>query len=247
MGSPAPLLCELLLQRAMVRERLRRLPAALEDVDRATALGTSLTELGFCALVLLKSLATFNGQSRSGLGHGSRAQTVGDWIARALARANQSPQKALEDLQQALVLDPNSVGALQNLAYLQTDLLKDEASAVDSLDRLLRIQPDHEAARGGRCVLLARVGKSELAQADILFLEQHFARLQPATLYQIGCAYALLSKTQSSHQEQAVKYLMQALPNYGADVIVNDPDLDSLRDHPTFKSLLEISKNWIKP
>lgn len=247
-ADPAgPVVSELLIQRAIVREQLNKLQLAIEDTDRALGLKHET-----CRLFNLRSrLARKMGDSqraKADLEAGLKAEpkSVDDWNSRGLARASQEPEKAIEDFQRALALNPRSVSALQNMAYVQTDFLHDEASAMNSLDRLIQIQPDHEGARGGRAVLLARLGKADLAQADIRYLEQHVALLQPATIYQFGCAHALLVKQHPESVSKAMNYLLQSLSSYGASAIAKDPDLDLLRDKPAFQSLLELSKALTK-
>lgn len=243
-----PAVSELLIQRAMVREQLNKLQLAIEDTNRALGLKHET-----CRLFNLRSrLARKMGNSQQAkadleAGLNAEPKSVSDWNSRGLARASQEPEKALEDFQHALSLNPRSVSALQNMAYVQTDYLHDEASAIKSLDRIIQIQPDHEGARGGRAVLLARLGKADLAKADIRYLEQHVALLQPATIYQFGCAHALLVKQHPESFSKAMNYLLKSLSSYGANVIANDPDLDLLRDKPAFQSLLELSKALTKP
>ena len=232
----------------MVRERLKRVDAALDDANRAAQLGHVTNRLWYLRARLKNKLGDAKGANADMVaGLNADPKTAGDWIARALARAPKQPQEALADLKQALMLEPNSTSALQNMAYIQTDLLHDESGAISTLDRLIQIEPDYESARGGRCVLLARAGKEAESLADIAYLEENIPRLQPVTLYQCGCAYALLSKKQPKYVSQAMTYVVQALPLYGADVVQNDPDFDNLREQPAFQHLVELSKTWKKP
>ena len=244
----SPAVCDVLLQRAMIRERLKRVDAALDDANRAAQLGHMTNRVWLLKARLKSKLGDAKGASED-MDSGLKAdpKTADDCIARAYARAPNQPQEALDDLKQALLLDPNSTTALQNMAYIQTDLLHDEMGALITLNRLIQIEPDHEKARGGRCVLLARAGKEAESLADIAYLEKNIPRLQPVTLYQFGSAYALLSKQQPKYVSQAMTYVVQALPLYGADVVQNDPDLDNLREQPAFQHLVELSKAWKKP
>ena len=244
----SPAVCDVLLQRAMVRERLKRVDAALDDANRAAQLGHMTNRVWLLKARLKSKLGDAKGASEDmALGLKADPKTADDCIARALTRASKQPQEALDDLKQALLLDPNSTTALQNMAYIQTDLLHDETGALITLNRIIQIEPDHEKARGGRCVLLARAGKEAESLADIAYLEKNIPRLQPVTLYQFGSAYALLSKQQPKYVSQAMTYVVQALPLYGADVVQNDPDLDNLREQPAFQHLVELSKTWKKP
>jgi adenylate cyclase len=58
----------------------------------------------------------------------------------------------------------------------------------------------------------------------------------PGTLYNVGCAYAIAGRS-----DQALDTLEQAIDRSVTNLawISNDPDWDSLRDHPRFKALLD--------
>ncbi len=229
-------------QRALILERLGELELALADIDRALSFKQESTRLLFVKSRLCRNLGD-RAQAAECL-QAAQLQTpisAADWISRALAIAAQKPLAAVTDLEQALRLDPFSVSAWQNLAYVHSEYLNDDQAALDALDMLLSIQPDHQEARGGRCVLRARLGLSEEAIEDVTFIKAQFAKPIAATVYQVGCAYAQLTTARPELRGEAIRYLMRALQQgYGAELLANDKDLDPIRDSREFEQLTKL-------
>src|SRR5262249_33120116 len=140
------------------------------------------------------------------------------WVARGMARLAREPEGALADFEEALRLNPRSREALQNKAHVLAEVLGKTAEAVAVLDQSVRYYPDHVPARGGRGVLLARLGRRGPALEDaaaMLRQDDH-----AATLYQVACVYALTSRQQPEDRRQANRYLGEALKlGYGADLL----------------------------
>jgi tetratricopeptide (TPR) repeat protein len=129
------------------------LELALADVDRALELEPQSNRL----LVYRSRLKQRLGRDDEALADFGKAlkiipESEVDWISRGLARANRDPQGALDDLKQALKLNPRSTAVLQNIAFIQSDKLQDDSASIDTLNRLLLIDPSFELARSGRCV-----------------------------------------------------------------------------------------------
>ena len=119
----------------------------------------------------------------------------------------------------------------------------DNEAAIATLDAILDRDPSKERARGGRCVLLARVERDEESLQDIEFLKQSNNRLMPATLYQIGCAHALLSKRAKPSAALAIAYVARALKRgYGTELLESDSDLAPVREIAEFQALITSSK-----
>ncbi|MCC6510868.1 MAG: protein kinase [Pirellulaceae bacterium] len=237
-----------LAQRALVLERTKEYQAALDDINQALSHNRNSNRLLLIRSRLLRRLGESD-QAQLDLQQALSQQptSADDWVARGLARATNEPDQALADLQAALALEPNSPAVLQNIAYVQSELLHDDPAAVKSLDKILEMRRDHEAARGGRCVLVARAGDAEAAIADIEYLRETFDKPLPVTIYQMGCAHALLAKTRPASRQAAIRLLLRALQQgYGSDLIADDPDLDALRNEKRFKDLVDLSEGLFK-
>jgi eukaryotic-like serine/threonine-protein kinase len=193
----------------------------------------------------LHQVANHRGGYRKDFGKGisTAPKVVDDWIARALAQLPRYPDRAKADLQAALRIDPKSLAALQNLAYVESEHHHDTEAAMLALDRILEYSPENEAARAGRSVLFARLERIEECRQDLSLLSKRKQKLFPSTLYQMGCAHALISTQIAESAEVAVRLLAQAIRRgYGADVIETDPDLDAVREHESFAALMTIAK-----
>lgn len=99
----------------------------------------------------------------------------------------------MADLRAAQALESYRFEVLQNLAHVLSEHLHDIESALSPLQDLLARRPYNQMARAGRCVLYARQHNVEDCLKDIDFLQSAFSRPEPATLYQIACAPAILS------------------------------------------------------
>ncbi|MFW1373521.1 hypothetical protein ACEV99_22765, partial [Vibrio parahaemolyticus] len=80
-------------------------------------------------------------------------------VARGNEKAATDPRGALRDYDEALHLNPRSLPALQNKAYVLDEKLGRTRESLAVLDRLLGFRPDSVPSLAGRAVLLARLGK----------------------------------------------------------------------------------------
>lgn len=230
-----------LADRARMHEMGGNLELALADANEALQL-----EPGSNRLLVYRS------RLNQRLGRTSEAQadfqaalklvpkTEVDWVSRGLARASRDPHGALADLQQALLLNPRSTMVLQNIASIQSDKLHDDVAAVDSLSTLLAFAPSFELARSGRCVLYARLGKTEQALDDVSFLQSIPTPL-PSSIYAVACTFSLLSQKSANYCDDAFHYLTDATLSggYGRELLDTDPDLEPIREEPRFVKLAE--------
>jgi eukaryotic-like serine/threonine-protein kinase len=234
----------ILADRARTREKLRRIGAAIQDLDAALEIEPSSARLHLMRARLLLT-AGRNDDARADYLHAMQTHPTdaADWISRALAQLPKKPESALADLRAAQALEPYRFEVLQNLAHVLSEHLHDNEAALEPLNELLQLRPYNQMARAGRCVLYARQGIVQACLKDIEFLESAFSRLEPATLYQMACAHGLLSDQRSESMEVALRYLAQSvIRGYGADLLESDPDLDRLRNDPRFQMLLSMSK-----
>ena len=240
----APQCATYYVDRAMLRERLREFDLALQDLDEALRLNPDSNRILLMRARIHQYLGNMD-EVRSNLKRGmtTEPRTVEDWISRGLAQLPKYPDRALRDLRAAEAVAPRSFEVLQNIAHVQSEHLMDNDAAIATLDAILDREPNKEMARGGRCVLLARVGRDQDASQDIELLKQSNDRLMPATLYQIGCAHALLSRNSKESGPLAIAYIARALQRgYGADLLESDSDLAPVRDSDDFQALITSSK-----
>jgi serine/threonine protein kinase/tetratricopeptide (TPR) repeat protein len=164
-----------------------------------------------------------------------------DWIARGVVRLGREPEGALADFGQALQLDPRSRMALQNQAHVLAEKLGRTAEAIQALDTLVELYPDYVHARASRGVYHARLGQRDLALRDAK--ESLLRDSRPPTLYQVAGIYALTAREAPEDRWEAFRLLSSALrKGYGFDLLVQDRDLDPIREYPEFRRLVEAAR-----
>ncbi len=163
------------------------------------------------------------------------------WVSRGLARMAADPALALGDFERAEGLNPRSLPALQNQAYVLGERLGRDADAVAKLDRLLGWYPEFAFARAGRAVHLARLGRVAAAVADAD--ECLKSSPSPETWYRAACTYALCSKHDPKYRDPAVKLAAKALKaGFGANDLATDDDLAPLHGNVQFAQLAEAAR-----
>ena len=162
--------------------------------------------------------------------------TASSLHSRGLARMDTDPEKAVEDLRQAHLLDPDQVSILTRMARTLSTRLDRPAEAIEILDRAIRIDPNYETAIIDRAVLRAQLGRYDAATQDLkrALRPPNFHR----TLYQAACVRALLPDEED--HERALMYLSQAIrAGYDPDDLAADPDLLPIRETDGFRAILE--------
>jgi serine/threonine protein kinase/Flp pilus assembly protein TadD len=150
--------------------------------------------------------------------------------------------RVIADCDEALKLNPRCQPAFQNKAHALSELKGDNVAALDVMNQLIGFYPDCLAARAGRGVSLARLGKLEDALKDADYCLVHDRT--PYGRYQIGSLFAAAVKFDPKHKEQAVTLLADSLRR-GLDrveLFTMDRDLDPLRGDPEFDRLLRVAK-----
>ncbi|HEY2784246.1 MAG TPA: protein kinase [Fimbriiglobus sp.] len=234
----APLVAETYLQRAAVKDARGNLAAAEADYTTGLALGSAPVRTYFLRADV---------RERRGKAAGAKADREDglrlipndelSWIGRAELQEETDPSAALNDVEQALKVNPLSLPGLQMKAHLLAERLHRGEDAIAVLNRAVDLFPDSAPARAGRGVLLARQGhRAEALQdaKDALLLDGN-----SPNLYQVGCIFALTSKAHPDDTADALRNLWAALKTgFGLDLVDGDPDLDPLRTNPEFGKIV---------
>ncbi len=160
-----------------------------------------------------------------------------DWAVRGLERQGRAPERALEDYDRALEVNPRYRTALQNKAHVLGERLGRTADALAALDALLAYYPSYVPARAGRGVLHARLGHREAAHADAVEALENDKT--PYNTYQVAGIYALTSRQVPDDRREALRLLEIALnQGFGLELIDRDHDLDAIRGLAEFRELV---------
>jgi serine/threonine protein kinase/tetratricopeptide (TPR) repeat protein len=174
-------------------------------------------------------------------------KTEGDYLVRGWAHMHRSdPKAALEDFQKAEELNPKSISALQNQAYVLADLMKNPKAALSVVTRATELYPEFAPAAAGRAIILARLGKWDDAKREIE--KAQLLSADPEITYQAACVYSLTSVNTPDDRDKALALLRQALRDGFCNVssLKTDPDLDPLRKHVEFQRLCQAAETVFK-
>jgi serine/threonine protein kinase/Flp pilus assembly protein TadD len=234
-----PGLAEAYMNRALARQGLGRPAEAVKDFTRALECGAAPTRVYFMRAVARRRAGDADG-ARHDEDEGRRREPADEtsWIVRGRARSAADPAGALADYDRALALNPRSRIALQNKASVLSEKLNRPGEAIEVLNRLLSLYPDSVPARGGRGVVLARLGRRDAALEDA---RGCLARNgDPRTRYQVACIYALTSRQHPDDRARALQLLTEAVrAGFGIPWLAADHDLDPLRGTPEFQRLAD--------
>ena len=159
--------------------------------------------------------------------------------SRAGIRPAKIRKRCLADFQAAEKLDPLYPDAMVNQAWILGEKMNRLDDALAAVDRLLAIYPEHQNGRGGRAVLLARLGRSKEA-----IVRRHVRASKPPRIRvptTTRPASLPWSPTKDAKQrEEGVKLVAKALlKGFGHEYLLTDADLDPLRGDERFKKLVE--------
>ena len=232
-----PNLFEARLNRALLLRRAGRNADAIAELDRLASDPNAPTRVYFVR-AQVKEVAGDKAGAAKDRAEAMKREPVdpASYVSRGLARASNDLEGALADFQAAEKLDPLYPLAMVNQAWVLGEKMNRPADALAAVDRLLALYPDHHTGRGGRAVLLARLGRGEEAIAatrQYLLNSPH-----PATYYQGACVFAIVSKTDPKYRDEAVRLAAAALlRGFGHDFLLTDEDLDPIRDNEQFRKL----------
>ena len=153
-----------------------------------------------------------------------------------------NPEMALEDFREAERLNPRSLPALQNQAYLLTEKLGRANEAIAVLSRVLAQRPNYTPSLVDRGLQHARQGHADQALVDVRKAVELDGR--PIILYMAAAALARLSSIEPSHGKEAITLLVTALRagQYGPAEIEADRDFDGIREWPEFRAVIEAAR-----
>jgi serine/threonine protein kinase len=228
---------EAIIERAVVLCRLQKPQEALTVLAPLMEDAQAPTRVWFIRAdikALLKDQTGAEADRKHGLS--LEPNEVQSWNARGFLRMKTDVKGALADLEEAEKLDPRSIHALQNQAHLYGEVLKQPEKALAALDRLLKHHPQYLPAVANRGLYLARLGQVEnavnQAQAALALSQDAY------TQFRAACIYARASAMQANFKKDALTHLAKALMNgYGYDLLVNNPDLESLKGDLFFNQL----------
>ncbi|HVK10825.1 MAG TPA: protein kinase [Gemmataceae bacterium] len=228
------------LDRALVRRWTGDDAGAIKDLDYLLATADAPT-LAYFRRAEARAAAGDAAGAAADRAEGMRLKPrdPASYVERGLAKAHENdPDGALRDFQAAEQLDPNYPEAMTNQAWVYGEKLNRQADALAAVDRVLAKYPDHQNARGGRAVYLARLGRPKEAVAEAKLLLSKAP--QPAAYYQAACTYALVSGTDPAYKAEGIRLVAAAmLRGFGHDLIFTDTDLDPLRTDAKFRTVAE--------
>ncbi len=234
-----PELADARLTRALVLKTMGRAKDALAELDLLAADATCPTRVYFIRSEV-RGLVGDQPGSAADRAEGLRREPTdpASFVTRGLALAESDPKAALADFQSAEALDPFGADAMQNQAWVLAEKLNRVPEALAAVERVLKIYPDHGNARGGRAVYLARLGRGEEAIAEA---RKCLAGTPHASAYyQAACVFALVSKSDPKHKEEAVRLVAASLlRGFGHDYLLTDTDIDPLRGDDRLKKLVD--------
>ena len=238
------------LNRALAARAAGDLKAALSDLSRAIELGCGETRAWYLRSQVYGQLGQAEEAQRDQQAFlNLEPSDLKSWLARGLvrARANQ-PDLALQDFQAARRLVPDSVDAWQNIATVQSEMLKQLEKAADSLGEIIKLRPNDPIPLVTRGVLLGRMEARPAAHADV----QNALRLRSDAdlLFRAAGVYALTSRVDAEDVELALDLLRRAAfadPGLVLSRMEADTDLQPIRQHPEYQKVLSSLKLLAQP
>ena len=171
------------------------------------------------------------------------ADAVG-WVHRGRLNVALDAAAAISDFETALRLVPNYRAALQNLAAMYAEVLKQPQPAHELLEAWIAAYPQDPVPHASRAVLFARDGKVEQSLQEI----EESERLGKTTesLYYLASAFSLASQQQPELADRGVEAMRLCLnkdhDSAWFDRAIRDPDLIPLRSNPKFGKLFSAAK-----
>lgn len=222
--------------KALAHQALAEYAQAIEELDLALEENSTETRIYFIRARNREALGDRAGAERDRReGLAKEPTDEQSFATRGYYLLTANPEKALQDFNAALELNPRSEVALKNRAHVLGEYLRQFEDAIESLTRLIELRPEQPLFRADRGVLYARNGKNDLAKKEA----NEALKSNPSAdvLYRVGCIYSLTALNDRD-RHRAVYYLSLALKaGFGAELLATDRDLDNLRESPSFRDL----------
>jgi tetratricopeptide (TPR) repeat protein len=164
--------------------------------------------------------------------------TEADFIVSGWSRITSDPKGARADFEKAIELNPRSLVALQNLAHVLAEQLKDNETALAVTTKVAERYPEFGPAVAGHAIVLARLGRREAAHKAIDRARQLSDDAE--VTYQAASVYALTSVRHPDDRSEALALLRRALLREGYNNVRGlgtDPDLAPIRDTREFREI----------
>jgi serine/threonine protein kinase/Tfp pilus assembly protein PilF len=237
---------EALINRALAFQGLGKYSEGIEDLTRALELKAQATQVYWLRGQLRQIMGDREGAQRD-LADCLKQKPTDflSWFARGSARMATDPKGALADIEEALKLNPRSLGGLQNKAHLLGRLGRNQ-EGIQVLDKAVELYPDYVPSRAGRGVYHARLSHRDLAHQDA---EESLRRdKSPKNVYQLAGIYALTSRTHPEDQKEAIRLLSMAFAKDAGllSLLENDKDLDPIRQSKEFTALVDKTRALVR-
>jgi tetratricopeptide (TPR) repeat protein len=216
--------------RAIALHGLQETTKAIEDLFQAEKLGAFYSRLYLLRARYREEIGDKDG-AREDKQKGLELTPNDDqsWTARGVAKLRANPQGALADFEEALHLNPYSLPALVNSAYVLGNMPGRTDEAIHMHNRVLNKYPHYTQSRVSRALLLAKSGQRDAALEDAREAEKRSS--DPAMLFRIAGIYAQTSKSEPDDRKKAFSLLKKSLhKGYGFDLVDRDTNLEPLRN-----------------
>ena len=223
----------------MGRKANKQYAGAIEDLTRVIALQ------GVRCRTLLVRARVYDLINDTEAAHADRLQALqtepvdaNGWMARALARVEDDPAAALQDVQRAQQIAPELRDVGRNLAYIHAEHLDQPEQATQILaDLVTRFgNPDDVMSQA---VMLARMGRDEeaIAMGDQALESRRDGKL----VFQMACVYSLNSDEHPEYVDLSVAHLAEAISMepHLLGKLVKDTDLNKIRTTPEFRRVMQ--------
>ncbi|MCA9150325.1 MAG: hypothetical protein KDA92_13535, partial [Planctomycetales bacterium] len=233
----------LLLNRALARQRQRRFAESERDLDRVLASPRMIARAYFVRAAVRAQQGNNSGAANDrSAGFATLPTDFQSWLARGMAWLPADPQRAVADLARAREINPRSVAALRNLAYVNSEFLDDLPTAISQLDDALALRPEDADLLASRGVLHARNRQFDNARRDAREALRLDATAQ--TLLHSACVFALTGSEQPADLDRAASLVQRSLQQEPSwlPVVLKDADLRPLQDHADFRKAIQAAR-----
>jgi len=241
------------LNRALVYLEVQEPLRALEDFNSAIALGLDSVVAHGGRGIALEALGRHRQADEAFEQAWDRdPESIPMLLGYGFAVYERLPKRAESAFERVLRQDSKNPRALYGYAMLSAKSSRQSELALACFTLALESDPNFLPARRGRADVLAHRGDLAKALEDINWCIK--ADQGGQTLYGAACVYATLARqtqdavTASQLQGRAISLLQEAFRRgYGQDRAAQDEDLEPLRNHLRFRTLLKSSDKPRKP